>query len=110
MSDNPLANLSPEQLSALLDKLRQQTQAKPCVVAQRCQQFVQQTPAQSYYKVMNGYFVTVLDPRDVSDVSPEAIKKAACEPLQPWYMSDEWSDSFGYTMITRNEYIDWLRR
>jgi hypothetical protein len=67
-------------------------------------------PARSYYKVSNGYFVTVLDPRDVSDMSPEAIKKAACEPLQPWFMSDEWSDIFGYTLITRNEYIDWLRR
>src|SRR5271156_2305788 len=99
---NPLASLSQEQIAALLDKLRAVTQpatpSKPLVVAP------------SYYKVTNGYFVTVLDPRDVVDVSPEAIKKAACEPLQAWYMSDEWSNTFGYTLITRNEYIDWLRR
>jgi hypothetical protein len=105
---NPLDSLSKEQISALLDKLRQMTrpsvtappQAKPCVFA----------PV--YYKVTAGPFVTIVDALDLPLIHDSIVvtKFAESNKLQAWYLREETMVVEHVEAITHNEYIEWLRR
>jgi hypothetical protein len=106
LADNPLATLTPDQLTALLDTLRKQVQpTKPRVSEQH-----PTIDDRQYYHVTRGLFECVVDPRDVRDESPEAIQEAALSPLQAWYHSGRLTTEFGYTLWTHKQYVDWLRR
>jgi len=101
---------------ALLDALRQVgvviPDAKP--IPQR--RDVEQPTALSasspfirrYWLVSNGSFSTVVNWRDASSVE-EALKIAREDKMQAWYINDL-SDALTVKEISRNDYIDWLRR
>jgi hypothetical protein len=61
-----------------------------------------------FWLVSNGQFSTVVDWRDASSVE-EALKVAREDGTQAWYVS-ELHDTLLVKEISRNEYIDWLRR
>jgi hypothetical protein len=112
MADNPLANLTAEQLTELLDTLRKQTSTIPKVVAP-----VALVDDRVYYKVIDGYFETIVDSRDL--IQPHnadaAWMYARVQTLQPWYFTgtaqalDSHDNGF-VEKLNHKQYVDWLRR
>ncbi len=62
-----------------------------------------------YWHVRRGAFDTMVDWRDAS--SQEEALAVAMTSLQPWYVREkEYADIPTVVRVTRNEYIDWLKR
>ena|SRR5271156_6638758 len=103
---NPLASLSQEQIAALLDKLRAVTQ--PATASKPSAPALVVAP-QIYWHVVDGYFETTIDGRDAA--SAEIAFDKAQDTKQPWFFHGHFGELQGHSKaITRNEYIDWLRR
>jgi hypothetical protein len=63
-----------------------------------------------YWLVSIGSFSTVVDWRDATN-STEALKVAHEDGTQAWYVREPSQDTpFSAKEISRNEYIDWLKR
>jgi hypothetical protein len=62
-----------------------------------------------YWHVYCGAFDTYIDPRDAS-TADEALK-AACEPLQPWYVRKiSFAETPTVEQASRKEYLEWLTK
>lgn len=102
--ENPLASLSKEQLDAVLKLVRPLVadQAKPCVVSSSV----------TYYRITAEFFETFVDSRDLEQPhdAVKAAEFAEVNPLQPWYVIDKANVVLDSRSVTREEYIEWLRR
>lgn len=100
--DTVLGELTPEQFTGLLKKVRELELAK-------AQAPTTHEVERSFWHVVSGEFDTMVDVRDAP--TEDDARNVAASPLQPWYVR-QWTTDF-YTMlvkVSRNEYIDWLRR
>lgn len=78
----------------------------------------QAQPERKYYKVRINQFVTIVDARDVDEVSGDIYAVALRDPHQPWYIDHvdnedntyTWSPCTSVDVLTYSEYCDWLRR
>lgn len=108
--DTLLGTLTPQQLTELAQTLRKAKllDYEP-IVLRDVRVPNKSVTQQNFWLISKEAFSTVVDSRDAASEA-EAIHVARTDALQAWYINGHLADAITVKQVSRNEYIDWLKR